>query len=235
MQAGTVGQLRQRRRDGRDRLDRGPPDGSALYATTKESDGVVVFERAADGTIAQRPGTAGCITETGFEDADLPCTEGTCEDGRALLAADGVIASDDGRTSTPPPGSAASTPSTSSRPRPGAAGGKTAASPPQAQRRVPERQGQGPEDRQPAQDLSRENERRARKATFVTSEAAKDRLNEAADRGRRQAKGMRLALRRANRMVKGSASERSPGAMLRACASPRSRSFPTRSHSASPM
>ena len=74
-----------------------PPDGSALYATTGESDGVVVFERAADGTIAQRPGSAGCITETGFEDTDLPWTEGTCEDGRALLAADGVVTSADSR------------------------------------------------------------------------------------------------------------------------------------------
>jgi hypothetical protein len=51
-------------------------------------------------------------------------------------------------------------------------------------------------------NLARENERRARKATFVTSEAAKDRLNEAADRGRRRAQGMRFDLRRANRMVK---------------------------------
>ena len=44
------------------------PDGSGLYATTKEAAGIVVFERAADGTIAQRPGTAGCTTEAGLED-----------------------------------------------------------------------------------------------------------------------------------------------------------------------
>lgn len=179
------------------------PDGSALYATTGESDGVVVFERAADGTIAQRPGSAGCITETGFEDVDLPWTEGTCEDGRALLQADGVVASEDGMhvyTSArfggiatfdvvPPP--APEQPAAAPPPPPPGATPACLSARAKA-RKISDR----------LKTLSRENERRARKATFVTSEAVKDRLNEAADRGRRRAKAMRLDLRRANRAVK---------------------------------
>jgi DNA-binding beta-propeller fold protein YncE len=179
------------------------PDGTALYATAAESDGVVVFERAPDGAITQRPGTSGCITETGFEDADLPWTEGTCEDGRSLLQADGVVASADsghvyssarfGGISTfdvvapPSPEQPAATP-TPPPPTvsPACMGAREKA------RKISAR----------LKTLSRENERRARKATFVTSEAAKERLNEAADRGRRRAKEMRADLRRANRAVR---------------------------------
>ncbi len=179
------------------------PDGSALYATTGETNGIVVFERAPDGTIAQRPGTAGCITETGFEDIDLPWTEGTCEDGRGLLKADGIVAgagSDRVYTSAreggidafdvvPPPGPA---PPAAAPPAP---------PPPVSQACLGARaRANKLSDRLKA--LSRENERKARKATFVTSEAAKDTLNEAADRGRRRAKGMRADLRRANKTVK---------------------------------
>ncbi len=180
-----------------------PPDGSALYATTKESDGVVIFERAADGTIAQRPGTAGCITETGFEDTDLPWTEGICGDGRGLLGADGIAAAADGPqvyTSAryggvdafdvvAPPGReqpVASPPAPAPAISAACAGARARAG------KIADR----------LKSLSRENERRARKATFVTSETAKDRLNEAADRGRRRAKGMRADLRRANRVAK---------------------------------
>ncbi|HEY1355880.1 MAG TPA: beta-propeller fold lactonase family protein [Solirubrobacterales bacterium] len=179
------------------------PDGSALYATAGESDGLVVFERAADGTIAQRPGTAGCITETGFEDADLPWTEGTCEDGRALMQADGVVVSEDSRhvyTSArfggvasfdvvPPPGpeQPAAAPSPSPPGESAVCLGARARA-----RKIANR----------LKNLARENERKARKATFVTSEAARDRLNESAEHGRKRAKGMRIVLRRANGMVR---------------------------------
>jgi DNA-binding beta-propeller fold protein YncE len=179
------------------------PDGGALYATTGESDGVVVFERAADGTIAQRPGTAGCITETGFEDTDLPWTEGTCEDGRGLLGADGIVAgADSGHVYTSaryggvgafdvvaPPGPE---PPVAAPPAPPPAISAACASARARAGKIADR----------LRALSRENERRSRKATFVTSEAAKDKLNEAADRGRRRARGMRADLRRANRVAK---------------------------------
>ena len=152
MQAGTLGGVRERCRDGGIDSIAVLPDGSALYATASESDGVVVFERAADGTISQRPGTAGCITETGFEDADLSFTEGVCQDGRALLAADGVIASEDGKhVYTTARFGGVDTFDVVAPPAPEPPAAKT----PQSRRgraRVPERQGQGPQDRQPAQE-----------------------------------------------------------------------------------
>jgi hypothetical protein len=71
------------------------PDGSALYAATENSDGLAVFERNADGTIVQRPGNAGCITDSGYEDENLYWTAGACGDGSALLGASDVVASED--------------------------------------------------------------------------------------------------------------------------------------------
>ncbi|HEX7058498.1 MAG TPA: beta-propeller fold lactonase family protein [Solirubrobacterales bacterium] len=73
------------------------PDGSALYAATGASDGVAVFERHPNGTLTQRPGSAGCFTETGYEDPGLSWTKGVCEDGRALIGADRIVASSDSR------------------------------------------------------------------------------------------------------------------------------------------
>jgi DNA-binding beta-propeller fold protein YncE len=72
------------------------PDGAALYAAAGLSDGLAVFERAPDGTLAQRPGDLGCITETGYETPAAPWTAGFCLDGRALLAASGVVVGPDG-------------------------------------------------------------------------------------------------------------------------------------------
>jgi DNA-binding beta-propeller fold protein YncE len=63
------------------------PDGSALYATAGKSSGIVVLERRADGSLAQRPAKEGCITAEGYEDPSLSWTAGLCEDGRALLRA----------------------------------------------------------------------------------------------------------------------------------------------------
>jgi hypothetical protein len=71
------------------------PDGTALYATTVESSGVAVFERLPNGELSQRPGTAGCVTETGFEDSVLPWTAGVCQDGRGLQRASSVTVSSD--------------------------------------------------------------------------------------------------------------------------------------------
>jgi 6-phosphogluconolactonase (cycloisomerase 2 family) len=179
------------------------PDGSALYATADESDGVVVFERAPDGTITQRPGTAGCITDTGFEDSDLSFTAGVCQDGRALLAADGVIASkDDKQVYTSARFGGIDTFDVVAPPGPEPPAAKPLPAPPKLSAACLSARDRAHKIASRLKNLARENERRARKATFVTSEAAKDRLNEAADRGRRRAQGMRFDLRRANRMVK---------------------------------
>jgi DNA-binding beta-propeller fold protein YncE len=73
------------------------PDGSALYATADGSSGVDIFERHSDGTLTQRPGAEGCVTDTGFENVGLSWTAGYCADGLALLQANAVVASADSR------------------------------------------------------------------------------------------------------------------------------------------
>jgi len=73
------------------------PDGTALYATAGNSSGVTVFERHPDGTLTQRPGSVGCITETGYENTSLPWTAGACEQGSALQNANDVITSTDSK------------------------------------------------------------------------------------------------------------------------------------------
>ena len=50
---------------------------------------VAVFDRAEDGTLTQKPGTAGCISETGA---------GPCVDGRALEYVSSVVVSPDGQS-----------------------------------------------------------------------------------------------------------------------------------------
>src|SRR5918999_4440930 len=39
------------------------PDGRSAYAASQGSGAVAVFDRAADGTLAQKPGTAGCVSD----------------------------------------------------------------------------------------------------------------------------------------------------------------------------
>ncbi len=65
------------------------PDGRSAYAAALDSGAVAVFDRAADGTLAQKPGPAGCISETGA---------GGCADGTALEGAASVTVSPDGRS-----------------------------------------------------------------------------------------------------------------------------------------
>ncbi len=65
------------------------PDGRSAYVASQQSDAVAVLDRAADGTLAQKPGTAGCISDTGA---------GGCADGRALVGARSVTVSPDGRS-----------------------------------------------------------------------------------------------------------------------------------------
>jgi DNA-binding beta-propeller fold protein YncE len=67
------------------------PDGRNVYVSSLNSDAVAVFDRdAATGALAQKAGTAGCISETG--------TGGSCADGVALTTAASVAVSPDGRT-----------------------------------------------------------------------------------------------------------------------------------------
>jgi DNA-binding beta-propeller fold protein YncE len=65
------------------------PDGSSVYVASEMSGAVAVFDRAADGSLTQKPGTAGCISDTGA---------GPCRDGSGLEGARSVTVSPDGRT-----------------------------------------------------------------------------------------------------------------------------------------
>ena len=71
------------------------PDGRNVYVTSNESGAVVVFDRdPATGVLTQKPGTAGCISETG--------TGGACQDGTASTAPTGLRPVRTARTSTSP-------------------------------------------------------------------------------------------------------------------------------------
>jgi DNA-binding beta-propeller fold protein YncE len=66
------------------------PDGRRVYATAIGSDAVVVFDRdTATGALAQSPGAAGCISQTGV---------GACRDGTALDFARDITATWNGKT-----------------------------------------------------------------------------------------------------------------------------------------
>jgi DNA-binding beta-propeller fold protein YncE len=64
------------------------PDGKSAYVASFESDAVAVFDRSPDGTLTQKAGTAGCISDTG--------SGGACVDGVALNAPLSVAVSPDG-------------------------------------------------------------------------------------------------------------------------------------------
>lgn len=63
------------------------PDGENAYATSSFDDGIVVYDRAPDGTLTQKAGAAGCITRTGADG---------CTDGRLLDIAVDVAITPDG-------------------------------------------------------------------------------------------------------------------------------------------
>jgi DNA-binding beta-propeller fold protein YncE len=65
------------------------PDGQNVYVAAADSDAVAVFDRAGDGTLVQKPGQAGCISDTGA---------GRCRDGTALDGASSVTISPDGNS-----------------------------------------------------------------------------------------------------------------------------------------
>jgi DNA-binding beta-propeller fold protein YncE len=58
------------------------PDGRSVYAASNASAAVAVLDRAADGTLAQQPGLAGCVSDTGAG----PCVDGTALAGAAAVA-----------------------------------------------------------------------------------------------------------------------------------------------------
>jgi 6-phosphogluconolactonase (cycloisomerase 2 family) len=65
------------------------PDGTSVYVAAEASDAIAVFSRdVITGALAQLPGTAGCVSETG--------TGGVCSEGVALDAARAVSVSPDG-------------------------------------------------------------------------------------------------------------------------------------------
>ena len=65
------------------------PDGQSAYVAAQGSDAAAVFDRAPNGTLAQKPAAAGCISETGA---------GPCSDGAALDGAASVAVSPDGQS-----------------------------------------------------------------------------------------------------------------------------------------
>ena len=67
------------------------PDGESAYAAASSSDAIAVFDRdPTTGALTQKPGTDGCISETG--------TGGACTDGVALNGASSVAGSPDGKS-----------------------------------------------------------------------------------------------------------------------------------------
>jgi 6-phosphogluconolactonase (cycloisomerase 2 family) len=66
-------------------------DGTSVYVASYESDAVAIFDRAVGGALTQKPGTAGCISESG--------TGGSCQDGRGLDGPyPGILAAGDGES-----------------------------------------------------------------------------------------------------------------------------------------
>lgn len=64
------------------------PDGTSAYVASFDGHSVAVFDRSADGTLTQKAGTAGCISDTG--------SGGACADGVALSFPRFVAVSPDG-------------------------------------------------------------------------------------------------------------------------------------------
>jgi DNA-binding beta-propeller fold protein YncE len=62
------------------------PDGRNVYVASLLSHSVAIFDRAADGTLTQKPGSAGCISDSGV----------VCADGVGLVGAQAVGISPDG-------------------------------------------------------------------------------------------------------------------------------------------
>jgi DNA-binding beta-propeller fold protein YncE len=80
--------LRETARDGAEAVTVSPDDQNA-YVASQDSNAVAVFDRAADGTLTQKLGPAGCISDTGA---------GRRADGTGLTDATSVTVSADGKS-----------------------------------------------------------------------------------------------------------------------------------------
>ncbi len=69
------------------------PDGKQVYFTSFDSDAVAVFDRGPGGALKQKPGTAGCISETGKDG-----TGGACQKAESIQAPIGIAVSQDGKS-----------------------------------------------------------------------------------------------------------------------------------------
>lgn len=73
------------------------PDGGSAYVAGERSDAIVVFSRDPEtGALAQLPGTAGCISDTGFSNPMQAGTENACQDGSAMDGIDSIAVAPDG-------------------------------------------------------------------------------------------------------------------------------------------
>jgi 6-phosphogluconolactonase (cycloisomerase 2 family) len=74
------------------------PDGTTLiaaaYGQASATSALAFFDVAADGTLTQRAGTRGCITDSG---ADSGGVSGTCAVGRGVLGPEGLALTSDGK------------------------------------------------------------------------------------------------------------------------------------------
>jgi DNA-binding beta-propeller fold protein YncE len=65
-------------------------DGRSVYVGAWQTEGVAIFARSSTtGVLTQRPGKAGCVSQTG--------TGGTCADGRGLFVPNSIAVSPDGK------------------------------------------------------------------------------------------------------------------------------------------
>ncbi len=87
------------------------PDGTSAYVASVISDAVAIFDRnPTTGALTQKPGTAGCISETG--------SAGACVDGIALDGANSSPSPPTAPTPTSPPRAAVPSRSSTATPPP---------------------------------------------------------------------------------------------------------------------
>ena len=73
------------------------PDGGNVYVASSRSDAIVIFDRnETNGDLAQKPGTLGCLSNTGASNPMQAGTAGACEDGAALDGVDSIAVPADG-------------------------------------------------------------------------------------------------------------------------------------------